>query len=395
VSGTLADLIQRRPVQVRLCSSGSQLVLGAGQHWLEAKPSGAFVVTDLDLRAGAAAPAATAAPAAGTQRSLRVRSWSDDDRSVRIGPGAQSYVEIHENFNAGWKATLDGRSLTAVELDGWQQAFIVPAGQGGLITLKYTPVTVYHAGLIASAVALVVLAVVAILPGQWRNKRRQRRRDRRDKRRAARQRRRDARREPGPGPWEPELGPTEPSGPRRPEPRSTHPESGPPWARQPELARSEPPWARRPEPGEPESWWAQPWHLPEPAAPESADTGPQRAKPRGPGPRGWIPGRPAARAIVLLIPLALVIGIAGGPVVVAVPVAACVAYWRPRWLPWVALGAMLVAGVVAATGHHTTTGSGAFSGLAQVCALVALTAALMPGITRTAPGAAGQPEDAP
>jgi len=74
--------------------------------------------------------------------------------------------------------------------------------------------------------------------------------------------------------------------------------------------------------------------------------------------------------------------------VIAVPVLAALGWWRPRWLPPVAFGAMLLAGVAAAiTSSPTAIGTGAFGGLAQACALVALTAALMPTIARTAAAA--------
>jgi arabinofuranan 3-O-arabinosyltransferase len=308
VTGTLADLMKRLPVKVSLCTPGGRLSLGAGQHWLKVAPSSAFVVTSLDMRTVRTDPGASSPSASGGQRSVRVLSWADDDRSLRIEPGTQSYLEVHENFNAGWQATLNGRPLPAVELDGWQQAFLVPAGQGGLIKLKFAPTTVYHVALVLGAAALVVLALIAIAPDRWHSKRRQRRRDRRNKRRDGRQRR--------------------------------------------EL---------RPEQEKPD---------------------------RRRGPRTW------GRRVAILVPLAVVIGIAGGPVVVAVPVLGCVAYWRPRWLPWVAFGAMMLAGVLAATGHPGAMGSGAFSGLAQACALVALTAALIPDTARMAPaGLAPRPAD--
>jgi arabinofuranan 3-O-arabinosyltransferase len=118
------------------------------------------------------------------------------------------------------------------------------------------------------------------------------------------------------------------------------------------------------------------------------------------GPLRWLTGRPIARVVAAIIPLAVLIGIAGGPVAIVVPVLACLAYWRPRWLPWVAFGAMVLAGVVAATGHPSAMGSGAFSGLAQACALVALTATLIPYTARVAPasmvpGPADQQGDVP
>jgi arabinofuranan 3-O-arabinosyltransferase len=101
-----------------------------------------------------------------------------------------------------------------------------------------------------------------------------------------------------------------------------------------------------------------------------------------------------AKAVALVVPLALVIWLAGGPVVLAVPLLAGLGWWRPSWLPPVALGSMLLAGVVAAgSGSFTALGSGAFGGLAQAFALVALTAALMPAIVGASGGRAGRSAD--
>jgi len=70
--------------------------------------------------------------------------------------------------------------------------------------------------------------------------------------------------------------------------------------------------------------------------------------------------------------------------VVAVPVLAVIDGWRPRWRPAIALCAMLAVGLAAATSRApTSTGSGPFSSTAQVLALVALTAALLPVVART------------
>lgn len=283
VSGTVADLIQSLPVQVELCTPGGQLALSRGQHWLQADPTSVFTVTDLDL---GTQPSAFAASSGG-QRTVRALSWQPDLRSVRIGAGAESYLEVHENFNAGWTATLNGKPLKAITLDGWQQAFIVPAGSGGVITLNYSPALVYHAGIVAAALALLVLAVLAIVLG------RRRRREQRYQRR------------PG--------------------------------------------------------------------------TLPALTWPRSRANR-------AVRAALAAAALAIVIWLAGGVVVIAVPVLAAIGWWRPRWLPPVALLAMTVVGVAAASSASPVTmGSGVFSRLAQACSLVALTAALMPALGRAAP----------
>ena len=229
-------------------------------------------------------------------------TWGADQRSLRVGPGAESYLEIHENFNAGWSATVDGRPLAPVRLDGWQQAFIVPAGHGGVITLSYRPAAVYHAGLIASALVLLALAVLATgLGGRWR--------------------RRWHQRSPGPAP------PASPPG-------------GPPSGRR---------------------------------AGQESLTRERR--------------RRAARTVAVFVPLTVVVWLAGGPTAVAVPVLACLGWRRPRWLPPAAFGAMLIAGVAAASsGSPTVIGGGAFGGLAQASALVALTAALMPEVRRDRAG---------
>ena len=56
VSGTIGELSQYLPLQVRLCSPGGTLTLGAGRHTLTAAP-GTFAVTDLSLTSPARAPA--------------------------------------------------------------------------------------------------------------------------------------------------------------------------------------------------------------------------------------------------------------------------------------------------------------------------------------------------
>ena len=92
---------------------------------------------------------------------MTIRSWQPDQRLVGIGPGAASYLEVHENYNPGWAATLNGQQLTPVRLDGWQQAFIAPAGAGGTITLTFRPAGTYHLVLVGSILAAALLLAIA------------------------------------------------------------------------------------------------------------------------------------------------------------------------------------------------------------------------------------------
>ncbi|MBO1336849.1 alpha-(1-_3)-arabinofuranosyltransferase family protein [Streptomyces sp. VRA16 Mangrove soil] len=160
VKGTVADLTERRPVTVTLCDG---LDLSAGPHTFDTARGGALALTTVTLTGADAADAAKATP---TSRDLTVRDWLGDRRTVQVGSGEATYLTMYENANDGWQATLDGKKLTALRLDGWQQAWLVPEGAGGTVKLSYEPATTYDAGLIGAAVALATLVGLAL----WRRR---------------------------------------------------------------------------------------------------------------------------------------------------------------------------------------------------------------------------------
>ncbi|MFJ9906219.1 alpha-(1-_3)-arabinofuranosyltransferase [Streptomyces sp. NPDC101152] len=162
--GTVRDLVQRRQVDVSLCQQGRSdagLELTAGTHRLEAGDAGPLALTDVTLTRGTVEAAST-----GTGRQLTVRDWLGDRREVSIGSGAAGYLTTYENYNDGWKATLNGHELSAVRLDGWQQGWRIPAGSGGTVKLSYEPATTYQGGLIGGAVGLAVLVGLVV----WRRR---------------------------------------------------------------------------------------------------------------------------------------------------------------------------------------------------------------------------------
>jgi arabinofuranan 3-O-arabinosyltransferase len=85
---------------------------------------------------------------------------------VTVGSGATMYLTTYENYNDGWKATLGGRELTPLRLDGWQQGWRIPAGSGGTVKLSFEPATMYEGGLIGGAVGLAVLVGLVV----WRRR---------------------------------------------------------------------------------------------------------------------------------------------------------------------------------------------------------------------------------
>jgi arabinofuranan 3-O-arabinosyltransferase len=308
VTGAAAALVQMLPVNVRLCNPTGDVGLAAGTHWLQAGPSAEFAVTNLSLlgvpahEQHAAAGSGSSSSSTSGPRRLRIDSWQPDHRTVVIGPGQSSYLEIHENFNQGWIAIFNRHRLPAVILDGWQQAFIVPAGQGGLITLSYTPASLYHLGLLASALALLSLVATALGLGLARR-----------------------------------FGREADAGDHRP-------------AAAKHLRQVV---QRRRHATATANYWSR--------------TVRQRWR-ELPGP---------ARSWASLIAPMIVIFLTGGPLTVIVPVLYLVSRWQPLWLPRIALIAMLVATYVSVvTLNPIALGSGSFSILAQVMALVALAATL-------------------
>lgn len=168
VIGTVRDLTQFLPVQVQLCTPSSTLRLGQGRHWLMAAVPGSFAITDISLTSlnapSAGVLAASGIPGAGTAgaRRVRVTNWYPEHRQVSIGPGPAAYLELHQNANPGWVATLNGRTLVPVRLDGWQQGFVVPAGAGGVVDMTFSPVVFYHAWIVISVIGVLVLLAFAL-----------------------------------------------------------------------------------------------------------------------------------------------------------------------------------------------------------------------------------------
>jgi arabinofuranan 3-O-arabinosyltransferase len=84
-----------------------------------------------------------------------------------VTASTRSYLVVNENFNPGWRAVVDGRRLRAVRLDGWKQAWLLPAGTAGVVTLTYLPNAIYQGAILAGLSALALALFVAVGPGGW------------------------------------------------------------------------------------------------------------------------------------------------------------------------------------------------------------------------------------
>ncbi len=164
VSGTLGDLVAQRPMPVTICDlflvDGADLA--AGEHELRTLPSVPFAIQDAVLMPAKAAVAAV------SHRDVSVARWDTTRRSVHIGAGQQALLVIPENANVGWVATLGGQRLTPSRVDGWQQAWVVPAGSGGTVELTFTPDRPYRQGLLAGGIGVLSVLLLTALPARRR-----------------------------------------------------------------------------------------------------------------------------------------------------------------------------------------------------------------------------------
>jgi arabinofuranan 3-O-arabinosyltransferase len=97
-------------------------------------------------------------------------TWGSTKRSVSVRTAVPALLIVHENSNAGWSATLHGTRLRPVLVDGWQQAWLIPAGSSGVVMLRFGPQTGFDVGLGTGAAAAAGLVVLALLPGRRRSK---------------------------------------------------------------------------------------------------------------------------------------------------------------------------------------------------------------------------------
>jgi arabinofuranan 3-O-arabinosyltransferase len=162
VWGTYADLLDQRPLHFAACSP---VAVRAGGNQVTEPGRDSYSVQDVVLGAPRPAVATPAAPA-------RITTWTSSRRVLRVTASTRSYLVVNENYNPGWRAVIDGRQLRAVRLDGWKQAWLLPAGTVGVVTLTYPPDAIYRGAILAGLTALALALFVAAGPWAWARRRR-------------------------------------------------------------------------------------------------------------------------------------------------------------------------------------------------------------------------------
>lgn len=157
VSGRVEQFVNGETLPATVCESPVRIP--AGQHRLAVVSSEAFrpVVAGF-------APEELYGPT-GRPDSPQVQQWGAAERVVTV-PAAEDerVLEIAENYNEGWRAQVDGQELTPTRVDGWKQAFVIPAGTSGDVVVEYGPDSGYRWGLLAGLLAVLAVVFIAIRP---------------------------------------------------------------------------------------------------------------------------------------------------------------------------------------------------------------------------------------
>ena len=137
---------------------GRTVTLEPGEHSIDVASTEEFAIESVVLEPVASDVAWT------PPSSPDVQQWDATSRSIVV-PAADGprFLETSENANDGWTATLDGTALEPIRVDGWRQAWIVPAGAAGTVSLDFAPATPYRWGLLAGLLAVIALLVLALV----------------------------------------------------------------------------------------------------------------------------------------------------------------------------------------------------------------------------------------
>jgi arabinofuranan 3-O-arabinosyltransferase len=162
VHTTVGALLDGAPVIAQPCDP-QPIELPAGQQELVISPGPQFVIDGAQLTGPQPVPSSSAAP-------IQTGAWGPARRDVHLPEATTSRVlVVPESINPGWVAhTNTGTRLKALAVNGWQQAWLVPAGTAGTITLTFAPNSLYRVGLAGGLALLPLLALLAWWPQRRR-----------------------------------------------------------------------------------------------------------------------------------------------------------------------------------------------------------------------------------
>ncbi|MYR31952.1 DUF3367 domain-containing protein [Nocardiopsis alba] len=165
--GTLADQLNGRPLSYEACT---ELDLSEGENRVVVDPGNRYQVRSALVET--VGDSVAERPEVRMAEVDTLRSWGPGERRFDVDVDEDSLLVVNENFNEGWEARVDGIDgpLEPVRLEGWKQAWELPGGTAGTVTLTYTPDTLYQRVLaVGGGLAALLVILVAwprrLLPG--------------------------------------------------------------------------------------------------------------------------------------------------------------------------------------------------------------------------------------
>lgn len=157
VAGTVGDVLSGLPLNWTLCVDDA-LTVPAGTAFIDADQTPEFAPESLVVGSGAsAAQQQTAAPVS-MARPGPAELVLDAPETTE-----DSILLVHQNYNDGWVAEdADGTRLSPIRVNGWQQGWVLPRGDGGEVRASFVPDRAYGVGLGLGFVALAATVVACL-----------------------------------------------------------------------------------------------------------------------------------------------------------------------------------------------------------------------------------------
>lgn len=148
------DLLSGEPVEAQLCGP-NPIRLSEGENQIVLSPTSNL--TPVSLVLGDRPASETVLDETPIARS------SGGERVIADSPG--EVVAVPENVNRGFRATADGRVLTPVTIDGWQQGWRQD-GVESAVSIDFAPDLTYRIGLLGGLVAWLLLVGTCLRPAR-------------------------------------------------------------------------------------------------------------------------------------------------------------------------------------------------------------------------------------
>lgn len=166
VRGVIGDVVSAGPLGFSVCGA-KHIRMRPGLNRVRIGSTEQFQPVDVRIAATTPHRATT------SSRVARVLSSADTRWRIRVSAGKDALLSSGWNFNAGWVATLGGKTLQPLRVDGWSQGWKVPAGAAGIVEIEYVPQDRYLAGLLGGLgvlAVILVLALVDLIRRPWRHR---------------------------------------------------------------------------------------------------------------------------------------------------------------------------------------------------------------------------------